>query len=290
MTLRMGLPKGSLQNSTIDLLGKAGFRFTVGSRSYVPTCDDPEIAALLIRAQEIPRYVQDGVLDCGITGYDWIRETNADVAQMCELLYSRGGQNAVKIVCAAPNDSNIQSVADLAGKRIATEYVGLTEQWLKEHGIEDAHVEFSWGATEVKAPELVDAIVELTETGRSLKANGLRIVATLIESTTRFIANRQSVQDPEKKRKIESMTMLLTGALRAETMVGLKMNVPVAKLQDVTNVLPALKRPTVSPLADGEWVAVETIIDEKIVRILIPELKRAGAEGIVEYPLNKVIP
>jgi ATP phosphoribosyltransferase len=290
MTVRIGLPKGSLQQSTLRLFESAGFRFAIGSRSYVPVSDDPELSPLLIRAQEIPPYVQDGVLDCGISGYDWIRETDADVVEMCELVYARQGLGVVKVVCAVPNDSGIQEVAQLSGRRIATEYVGLTTRWLKERGVEDAVVEFSWGATEVKAPDLVDAIVELTETGRSLRAHGLRIIDTVLESTTRFVANRAALEVPDKRRKIENVVMLLEGALRAETLVGLKMNVPKAKLDQVVGLVPALRRPTVSPLADGDWVALETIIEQRLVRDLIPELKRAGAEGLVEYPLNKVIP
>ena len=293
--LRLGLPKGSLQDSTFKIFQKAGFKITVSSRSYFPYIDDPEIEPVLIRAQEMSRYVEEGVLDCGITGEDWILENDSDVVRVQELVYAKTGMNAVRWVLAVPNDSHIKSVKDLQGKRIATELKGFTEQYLKKNGVK-ADVEFSWGATEAKvATGLVDAIVELTETGSSLRANNLRIVETLCRSTTQFISNKKAWQDKEKKQKMENISMLLLGAIYAEAKVGLKMNVNEKNLKRVISLVPALKNPTVSNLyvdLAGEkekWYDVDTIIDEKVVRDLIPKLKAAGAEGIIEYPLNKVI-
>jgi len=288
LKLRIGLPKGSLQDATFALFRKAGFNLQVSSRSYIPTVDDPELDPLLLRAQEIARYVEQGVLDCGLTGKDWILENGADVTEVADFAYGKRDFRPIRIVLAAPKDSEIRSVKDLEGKRLATEYVSLTRRWLEANGVH-AHVEFSFGATEVKVPELVDAIVELTETGSSLRAHGLEIVETILESTTRFIANNEAYQDPWKRAKMENIAILLRGALNAEGLVGLKMNVPKECLKQVLAVLPALKKPTISGLADDEWTAVETVLDEKTVRDLIPKLKNAGAEGIVEYPLNKVI-
>ena len=288
-SLRLGLPKGSLQDSTFDLLEKAGYSFSVRSRSYFPSIDDDELSAMLVRAQEMARYVQDGVFDAGITGLDWIAETGADVHVVADLVYSKASMRPVRWVLAVPEDSDIQSVHDLEGKKIATEVVGLTERWLAENGV-TADVEFSWGATEVKAPELVDAIVEVTETGSSLRANNLRIVEVLLESNTQLIANKTAWQDPWKRQKIENLALLMEGAIRAEGKVGLKLNVRKDDLPSVVEQLPALRNPTVSPLFSDGWVAVETIIEERHVRRIIPELKRLGAEGIIEYPLNKMIP
>ena len=289
MKLKLGLPKGSLQESTFKIFRKAGFNISVGSRSYFPYMDDEEIECVLIRAQEMSRYVEDGALDCGITGEDWIQENESDVARVKELVYAKTGTNPVRWVLAVPNDSPIRSVKDLKGKRIATELKGFTEKYLKERGV-DAEVEFSWGATEVKVGSgLVDAIVELTETGSSLRANNLRIVETLCRSTTQFIANKKSWDDSEKKQKMQNIALLLEGAIHAEAKVGLKMNVSEQNLQKVISLLPAMKNPTISNLATKGWFDVDTIIDEKVVRGLIPKLKEAGAEGIIEYPLNKVI-
>lgn len=286
--LKIGLPKGSLQDATFAMLKKAGWDFRVGSRSYTPSCDDDEIEALLIRPQEIPRYVQDGILDAGLTGKDWIVDSGAGVVEAAELSYSKATLRPIRIVAAVKEDSGFQSVKDLKGKRISTEYINLTKRWLKKNGV-SANVEFSWGACEVKVPDLADAIVVNTETGNSLRMHNLRIMETILESTTRLIANKQSWNDEWKRKKIESLALLLKGALNAEQLVGLKMNVPTNKLADVSAALPALKKPTLSPLSDEKWVAAEIIIEEKVARDLIPELKRAGAEGIVEYPLNKVI-
>ena len=287
--LKLGLPKGSLQESTFKMFKKAGFNISVGSRSYFPYIDDEEIEAVLIRAQEMSRYVEDGALDCGITGEDWIQENGSDVARVQELVYAKTGMNSVRWVLAVPNASKINAIKDLQGKRIATELKGFTEKYLKSKGVE-ADVEFSWGATEVKvASGLVDAIVELTETGSSLKANNLRIVETLCHSTTQFIANKKAWADPKKKQKMQHIGMLLQGAIYAEAKVGLKMNVNKKDLQKVISLLPAMKTPTVSNLTADGWHDVDTIIDEKVVRNLIPKLKEAGAEGIIEYPLNKVI-
>ena len=287
--IKLGLPKGSLQESTFALMRKAGWNFKVGSRSYVPSVDDPEIAARLIRPQEIARYVELGLLDAGLTGYDWIYENGADVVEVAELCYSKATSNPVRWVVAVPNDSPIQGVKDLQGKRIATEAVGLTKRYLAENGVE-AEIEFSWGATEVKAPELVDAIVELTETGSSLRANQLRIVDTVLTSTTRLIANKDAWADKGKRAKIEQMAMLLAGALNAENKVLLKMNAKKGDVAAICGVLPALHAPTVNPLGDPSWVAIETVVDEAIVREIIPPLKAAGASGIIELALNKVVP
>lgn len=286
--LKLGIPAGSLQEATAELFRKAGYKITFASRSYYPSIDDPEIHCTLIRAQEMPRYVQDGSLDCGLTGYDWVLENDAQVTELAELVFSKVSRRPVRWVLAVPNDSPIQGVKDLQGKRIATEVVGLTTRWLAKHGV-TAHVEFSWGATEVKPPKLADAIVEVTETGSSLKANNLRIVCDLLQSTTRFIANNQAAGNPWKRAKMDDMILMLKGAMRAEGQVGLMMNAPKANLAAILAVLPALKNPTVSSLADGDWVALNTIIDENTVRHIIPQLKQAGATGIVEYPISKII-
>ncbi len=287
--LKLGIPKGSLQESTFNLFKKAGYNITVGSRSYYPDFDDIEIQAMLIRAQEMAKYVDDGVLDAGLTGKDWILEQGADVKEVAELNYAKGGLRPVKWVIAVPNDSKIKKVKDLQGKRIATELVGFTKKYLKSKGIK-ADIDFSWGATEVKPPQLADAIVELTETGSSLKANNLRIVETILESSTRFISNKSSWKDKWKKQKMENIVLLLKGALAAEEKVGLKMNVPDKSLKRVMTLLSSMHSPTISQLSDAGWYALEVIIDEKTVRDIIPKLKSVGAEGIIEYPLNKVIP
>ncbi len=287
--LKLGLPKGSLQESTLKLFRKSGYNITVGSRSYYPDVDDQEIQAMLIRAQEMAKYVHDGVLDAGLTGKDWILEQGADVKEVAELNYAKGGLRPVRWVIAVPNESKIKKVKDLEGKRIATELVGFTKKYLRSHGIK-AEVDFSWGATEVKPPQLADAIVELTETGSSLKANNLRIIETVLESSTRFIANRQAWKNPWKRRKMENMVLLLQGALAAEEKVGLKMNVPDKSLKRVMTLLSSLHSPTISQLSDTGWYALEVVINEKTVRDIIPKLKSVGAEGIIEYPLNKVIP
>lgn len=286
--LKIGLPKGSLQEATFRLLAKAGFHFSVSDRSYFPSIDDAEIHAILIRAQEIAKYVEDGIFDIGLTGRDWTMECRADVVEVAELTYAKLTMRPVKWVLAVPADSQINSVQDLQGKRIATELVNLTRDYLAQRQVQ-AEVEFSWGATEVKAPTLVDAIVEVTETGSSLRANNLRIVETLLESRTLLIANKNSWNNPAKREKIENFNMMLQGAICAEGKVGLKMNVHRDKLDSVMNELPAMKRPTISPLHGSDWVAVETIIEEGSVRNLIPRLKRAGAEDLIEFPLNKVI-
>jgi ATP phosphoribosyltransferase len=286
--LRLGLPAGSLQEATADLFRKAGYKITFVSRSYYPAIDDPEIHCTLIRAQEMPRYVQDGSLDCGLTGYDWILENDAKVKELAELVFSKVSRRPVRWVLAVPNDSPIKGPKDLQGKRIATEVVSLTRRWLAGHGVE-AQVEFSWGATEVKPPRLADAIVDVTETGSSLRANNLRIVAELLQSTTRFITNERAYADPWKGQKMDDLVLMLRGAMAAEGKVGLMMNVRKADLPAVLKILPALQTPTVSALSDPEWVAVNTIIDESIVRHIVPQLKAAGARGIVEYPLNKII-
>jgi len=287
--LKLGLPKGSLQESTLKLFRKAGYHVSISSRSYYPSFDDPEIEAMLIRAQEMAGYIESGILDCGLTGKDWILEQNASVHEVAELIYAKEGLRPVKWVIAVPNDSKIKTVRDLNGKRIATELVGFTKRYLKSKGVK-AEVDFSWGATEVKPPHLADAIVELTETGTSLRANNLRVVDTILESSTRFIANKKAWQDTWKRRKMENIVMLLRGALAAEEKVGLKMNVPARALKRVMSLLSALHSPTISTLSDQEWYALEVMINEKLVRELIPKLKMAGAAGIVEYPLNKVIP
>ncbi|HSB52225.1 MAG TPA: ATP phosphoribosyltransferase [Dissulfurispiraceae bacterium] len=287
--LKLGLPKGSLQESTLRLFRKAGYHITVSSRSYYPVIDDPEIASMLIRAQEMARYVEDGVLDCGLTGKDWILEQNAEVVEIAELQYGKEGFKPVRWVVAVPVESKIKSLKDLEGKRVATELMGFTKRYLKSKGIK-AEVDFSWGATEVKPPYLADAIVELTETGSSLRANNLRIVETIIESTTRFVANKRAWQDKWKRRKMENIALLLRGALAAEEKVGLKMNVPEKSFKRVLTLLSAMHSPTISQLSDAGWYAVDVVTDERIVRDLIPKLKSAGASGIVEYQLNKVIP
>src|SRR5688572_22788651 len=286
--LRLGIPAGSLQEATAELYRKAGYKITFASRSYYPTIDDPEVQCTLIRAQEMPRYVQDGSLDCGLTGYDWVLENEAKVVELAELVFSKISKRPVRWVLAVPNDSPVQSVKDLQGKRIATEVVGITRRWLAQHGV-TANVEFSWGATEVKPPKLADAIVEVTETGSSLKANNLRIVCDLLQSTTRFICNEKAYADPWKKSKMDDLLLMLQGAMAAEGKVGLMMNVRRTDLERVVATLPALQNPTVSSLSDPEWVAINTIIDESIVRHIIPQLKGAGARGIVEYPLSKII-
>jgi ATP phosphoribosyltransferase len=286
--LKLGVPAGSLQEATAELFRKAGYKITYASRSYYPAIDDLEIQCTLIRAQEMPRYVEDGSLDCGLTGYDWVLENDAKVHEVAELVFSKVSRRPVRWVLAVPNDSPVQSVKDLQGKRIATEVVNLTRRWLAEHGV-TAHVEFSWGATEVKPPRLADAIVEVTETGSSLRANNLRIVCDMLQSTTRFIANRQAYTDAWKRQKIDDLVLMLQGAMAAEGKVGLMMNVRQADLEAVVGILPALQRPTVSSLSDPAWVAVNTILDENVVRHIVPQLKQAGARGIVEYPLNKII-
>jgi ATP phosphoribosyltransferase len=286
--LKLGIPAGSLQEATGQLFRQAGYKITYASRSYYPTIDDPEIHCTLIRAQEMPRYVQDGSLDCGLTGYDWVLENGARVVEVAELVFSKVSKRPVRWVLAVPNDSPVQSVKDLQGKRIATEVVNLTRRWLAQHGVE-AQVEFSWGATEVKPPRLADAIVEVTETGSSLRANNLRIVAELLQSTTRFIANERAYADPWKKQKIDDLVLMLQGAMAAEGKVGLMMNVRKADLPPVLKILPALQTPTISSLSDPDWVAVNTVLDEDTVRHIVPQLKQAGARGIVEYPLNKII-
>ncbi len=287
--LRIGLPKGSLQESTFKIFRKAGYNVSVSSRSYFPYVDDPQIEAVLIRAQEMSRYVEEGVLDCGITGEDWILENGSDVVRAEELLFAKASRSKVRWVLAVPNDSPVKSIKDLKGKRIATELKGFTERFFRKAGI-PVHIEFSWGATEAKVTSgLVDAIVELTETGSSLRANKLRIVDTLCESTTQFIANHKAWKDPAKRKKIERIGLLLKSAIVAGGKVGLKMNVAKKNLKKVISLLPAMKNPTVAPLAQGDWFDVDTIIDETDVRELIPELKDAGAQGIIEYPLNKVI-
>jgi ATP phosphoribosyltransferase len=286
--LRLGLPKGSLQEATLQKMAKAGYNISVSSRSYLPYVDDDEMEIRLIRAQEVSRYVEHGYLDCGITGYDWVQENGSNVHEVGEFLFSKATRQPARWVLAVPDHSPIKSVHDLAGKRIATEVVNITRKYLKKHGVK-AEVEFSWGATEVKAHELVDAVVEITETGASLRANNLRIVDTLMTSTPRLIANRSAWKDQWKRHKIETLALLLQGALEAEAKVGLKMNIQQDRLPKLLQTLPALRNPTVSSLSQTGWVAVETIIDEHIVRELIPRLKAAGAEGIIEYPLNKVV-
>lgn len=287
--LRLGIPKGSLQESTFELLKKAGFNVRASARSYFPSVDDEELEIMLIRAQEMARYVEQGVLDAGLTGSDWVEESGCDVEKIAELVYAKQGLRKVKWVLAAPVNGTIKSVQDCDGKRVATELVGVSKKYFKKNRV-NADVEFSWGATEAKPPELADAIIELTETGSSLKANNLKIIDTVFESVTTFIANKKAAQDTWKKNKIENILMLLNGALAAETKVGLKMNVPNNKLKDVLSILPALQKPTIAKLSDESGVDVDTIVDENIVRDLIPKLKRTGATGIVEYPLNKVIP
>jgi ATP phosphoribosyltransferase len=286
--LKLGLPAGSLQEATAELFRKAGYKITFPTRSYYPSIDDPEIHCTLIRAQEMARYVQDGSLDCGLTGYDWVVENGAKVTELAELVFSKVSRRPVRWVLAVPNDSPVQGPKDLQGKRIATEVVNITRNWLASHGV-TAQVEFSWGATEVKPPKLADAIVEVTETGSSLRANNLRIVCDILASTTRFIANPAAALDPWKREKMDDLVMMLKGAMAAEGKVGLMMNVRKVDVERVLGVLPALQTPTESPLADPAWMALNTIIDEDTVRHIIPRLKAAGACGIVEYPLNKII-
>ena len=286
--LKLGIPKGSLEEATVKLFARAGYNIRIKSRSYFPSIDDDEIECMLIRAQEIARYVADGVLDAGLTGKDWIMENRADVEEIAPLVYSKVSARPVRWVLAVPNDSSIQTVQDLQGKRIATEVINLTTDWLKGHGV-TANVEFSWGATEVKAPKLVDAIVEVTETGSSLKANNLRIVDTLMESTTRFIMNKTANQDAWKRNKVDRLVMMLQGAMAANGKVGIMLNAPKDKLDEITKIFPSDKKPTVSELNDPKWVAINVILEEKLVRDFLPDLKKAGAEDIVEYPLNKII-
>jgi ATP phosphoribosyltransferase len=288
MKLKLGIPKGSLENATVDLFRRAGFQITVSSRSYFPAIDDPEIECMLIRAQEMARYVEDGVLDAGLTGRDWVQENDAQVHTVADLIYAKQSFGKVRWVLAVPESSPVQSVKDLEGKIIATELVAATERYFKSHGV-SAKVEFSWGATEVKPPELADAIVEVTETGSSLRANKLRIVETVMESNTQLIANVNAWKDSWKRRKLEDMRMLLEGAINALGKVGLMLNVEKKNLASVLGVLPALKKPTISPLSEGDWLALNTILDETTVRTIIPRLKEAGAQGIVEYPLNKIV-
>lgn len=286
--LKLGLPKGSLQDAALAKMAKAGFHISVSSRSYVPYVDDDELMIRLIRAQEISRYVEHGYLDCGITGYDWIKENGSDVEEVGEFIFSKVSSQPARWVLAVPENSPIKSVKDLEGKRIATEVVNITNKYLRDNGVK-AEVEFSWGATEVKAHELVDAIVEITETGSSLRANKLRIVDTLMVSTPRLIVNHAAWKNEWKRKKIQTMAMLLKGALDAESKVGVKMNLERKNLEKLLQSLPALRNPTISALTQEGWIAVETVIDERIVRELIPQLKAAGAEGIIEYPLNKVV-
>lgn len=286
--LRLALPKGSLEETTVEMFRRAGYKIDIHSRSYYPEIDDPEIQCMLIRAQEIARYVELGIMDAGLTGYDWIQENAADVVEIAELVYGKVGRRPLRWVLAVPNDSPIHCAKDLAGKRIATEAMGMTKRYLEKHGVE-ANVEFSWGATEVKPPHLADAIVEITETGSSLKANNLRIVDTICETTTRFIANKAAAADPFKRRKMDGIAMLLQAVLTAENKVGLMLNVHQKNLQEVLNILPALQQPTVAHLSNPEWFSLTTVLDSHIMRDIIPALKAAGAVGLVEYTLNKVV-
>ena len=286
--LRLALPKGSLESTTVEMFRRAGYKIDIHSRSYYPEIDDSEIECMLIRAQEIARYVETGIRDAGLPGYDWIVENSADVVEIAELVYGKVGRHPLRWVLAVPNDSPIHCAQDLEGKRIATEAIGMTQRYLQKHQV-NAKVEFSWGATEVKPPHLADAIVEITETGSSLKANNLRIVDTLCETTTRFIANRDAAKDPFKRRKMESIALLLKAVLEAENKVGLMLNVHQKNLQAVLDILPALQRPTVSSLSDPEWLSLNTVLDASLMRDMIPALKEAGAVGLVEYKLNKVV-
>ena len=288
MKLKLGIPKGSLEHATIELFRKAGFNIATSTRSYFPSIDDAEIECMLIRAQEMARYVEDGVLDAGLTGRDWIEESGADVERMADLIYAKQSFGKVRWVLAVPETSTVHSVTDLEGKIIATELVETTKRYLERNGVK-AKVEFSWGATEVKPPVLADAIVEVTETGSSLRANNLRIVETVLESNTQLIANKQAIRDEWKRRKLDDIRMLLDGAINALGKVGLMLNVPRASLPDVLGILPALQKPTISQLSDEAWVAINTVLDEVTVRAIIPRLKEAGATGIVEYPLNKIV-
>lgn len=287
-TLKLGIPAGSLKDATAKLFQRAGYNITFSSRSYFPKIDDVEIECLLIRAQEMARYVEQGILDAGITGHDWVQETQADVHEVCELVFSKVSRRPVRWVLCVPEESDVQSVTDLQGKTIATEAVGLTKAYLAKHGV-DASVEFSWGATEVKPPRLADAIVEVTETGSSLRANNLRIVDEVLQSTTRLIANQTSWGDEWKKSKLDNIALMLQSCLNAEGKVGLMMNLHRNDLESILQQVPALQKPTVSSLSDPEWVAVNTIIDESVVRTIVPQLKAAGASGIVEYPITKLI-
>jgi len=286
--LMLGLPKGSLEDSTRSLFAKAGWKITSDSRSYRPSIDDPELDGRFVRAQEVSRYVEHGFFDCGLTGLDWIQENGSDVVEVCDLVYSRASVNKSRWVLCVTEDSPVRVPADLAGKRVATELVQTVKRYFASKGIA-AEVEFSWGATEVKVPDLVDAIVDITETGSSLRANKLRIVDTLLETNTKLIANKTSWTDPVKRKKIETIALLVRGALEAESKVGLKMNAPKKSLGAIIAAVPSLRNPTISPLSSPEWVALETIIDESVVREILPKLKALGAEGIVEYPLNKVV-
>ncbi len=288
MKLKLGIPKGSLENATVDLVRRAGFSIVTSSRSYFPGIDDPDIECMLIRAQEMARYVEDGILDAGLTGRDWIEENEADVVAVADLIYAKQSFGKVRWVLAVPEASDFRSVKDLEGKIIATELVATTKRYLASHGV-CAKVEFSWGATEVKPPVLADAIVEVTETGSSLRANKLKIIDTILESNTQLIANKNAWSDVWKRRKLEDLKMLLEGAINALGKVGLMLNVHTKDLEAVLKVLPALKRPTISHLSDDQWLAVNTILDETTVRDIIPRLKQAGGEGIVEYPLNKIV-
>jgi ATP phosphoribosyltransferase len=288
MKLKFGIPKGSLESATIDLFRRAGYNISTSSRSYFPAIDDPEIECMLIRAQEMARYVEDGILDAGLTGRDWVAETEAQVEAVADLVYAKQSFGKVRWVLAVPEASSFRTVKDLEGRIIATELVATTKRYLASHGV-TARVEFSWGATEVKPPVLADAIVEVTETGSSLRANKLKIIDTVMESNTQLIANRDSWKDEWKRRKLEDLCLLLEGAINALGKVGLMMNVHKDNLQQLLNVLPALKRPTISHLSDDEWLAVNTVLDETTVRDIIPRLKQAGGEGIVEYPLNKIV-
>ena len=289
MKLRLGLPKGSLQEATFQLFTQAGFNISVNSRSYFPVVDDPELEILLMRAQEIPRFVSEGILDAGISGLDWILENEADVVEVADLVYSKSTSRSIKLVLAVAEDSDIHDISDLNGKRVAAELVNVTKKYLRDNGV-TAAVEFSWGATEVKVPHLVDAIADLTETGSSLAANKLRIIATILESTTKLHANRAAWDDPWKRSKLENISILLQGALRARSKVGVKMNAPKDALDEILGVLPAMKQPTISELVDSGWVAIEAVLDEIQVRNLIPSLKAAGAQDIITYPLSRVIP
>ena len=284
----LGLPKGSLEESTKNLFAKAGWRITTSSRSYRPSIDDPELDGRFVRAQEVSRYVEHGFFDCGLTGQDWVQENRSDVVEVCDLIYSRASTQKSRWVLCVAEGSDIKSASDLEGKRVATELVNTTKRYFEQKGV-NVEVEFSWGATEVKVPDLVDAIVDITETGSSIRANKLRIIDTLLETNTKLIANHKSWANPAKRKKIETIALLLRGALEAESKVGLKMNLPKRALEAVVKALPALRNPTISQLSNGEWVALETIIDESVVREIIPQLKMLGAEGIVEYPLNKVV-
>ena len=286
--LMLGIPKGSLEKTTVEMFAKAGYKIEINSRSYYPTIDDPDIECMLIRAQEMSRYIESGILDCGLTGHDWIIENGSDVTEVAELVYGKTGRNPLRWVLAVPENSSIKGPKDLEGKKIATEAVGMTKKYLEKHGV-NASVEFSWGATEVKPPKLADAIVEITETGSSLKANKLKIIDELCQSTTRFIANKDTYKDSWKKDKIDRIALLLKAVLTAEGKVGLMLNVKKKDLETIVVRLPALERPTVSPLTEDGWCAITTIVDEHVLRDLIPQLKAMGAQGIVEYPLNKIV-